>query len=163
LYVIPIQRFFMKRIVALLPSSLNDPTRNCWYNLLVQDNLYKNVEWYSKFDKWTHRIVWSSRKDRRPTNCNKWTIDNWVFKGNNSNSIADYCLIWQVPDAFLNVWNDIKLNIAVFFTGDDSKNTRFFFWLANSNGDIINMNEIWKYEGQDNIWKWFASEDLNIW
>jgi hypothetical protein len=29
LYVIPIQRFFMKRIVALLPSSLNDPTRNC--------------------------------------------------------------------------------------------------------------------------------------
>ena len=162
LYVVPIQRFFQKRLVALLPSHIYDSSKNCWYNLLFQDKLSKDIDWLKSNTQWTHRLVWSSRDQWRPSWCSKWTDDSGIFTWSaDSNDFNDACDVAKLPKGFLNKWSDLVMNYWVYMTWD-TNNMQLYYWLK-SGDNIENMYEVGKYLWFDTNGSWLDTKDLNIW
>ena len=163
LYVVPVHRFFQKRLVALLPASNYDGDKSCWYNLMFQDKLSKDIDWLKSNTQWTHRLVWSSRDQWRPSWCSKWTDNNGIFTWSaNSNNFSDACNVATLPKGFLNKWNDLVMNYGVYMTWD-TNNMQLYYWLKDSKNNIQNMYEVGKYLWFDTNGSWLETKDLNIW
>ena len=163
LYVVPVKRFFQKRLVVLLPAHNYDSSKNCWYNLMFQDQLSKQINGIKSNTEGTHRLVWSSRNQGRPSWCSKWTDDSWIFKWTaDSNSFSDACDVATLPNWFLNKWSDLVINYWVYMTGD-TDNMQLYYGLKDSNDNIQNMYEVGKYLWFDTVGSWLKTKDLNIW